>query len=227
MSQATHVAASNSSILSTKIALAHPRLDFSARRFWKHPDLHILLPKFYLELYAVVRGGLSVMEIAQRRAEELSANDPVAAILADYYAKHLVEERGHDEWLLEDMEHCGIDRQHAIERIPSGAVAALIGAQQFWVLQEHPVAFLGYVSVVEGNPPVQTHINEIRDATGYPDASFRSLREHADVDTGHAAELRGLIDSLPLSPRHHRLLGLSAFETVGGLARIFDQLCGE
>jgi len=227
MSQAAHLAQSNSSVLSTKIAMAHPRLDFSARRFWKHPDLRALLPKFYIELYDVVRGGLSVMESAQRRSEGLSQTDPVAAMLAEYYARHLVEERDHDEWLLEDMTHCGIDAQNARSHIPSGAVAALLGAQQYWVEHQHPVAFLGYVAVVEGNPPVQQHINEIRDVTGYPDAAFRSLREHADADTAHAAELRHFIDSLPLSPRHHELLGLSAFETIAGLARIFDQLCPE
>ncbi len=227
MSQASEVTNSNSSVLLGKIALAHPRLDFSARRFWKHPGLRALLPKFYLELYSVVRGGLGVMEVAQRRSEELSTNDPVASKLAEYYAKHLIEERGHDEWLLEDIVHCGLDRQYVTARIPSGAVAALLGAQQYWVLNEHPIAFIGYVSVVEGNPPVQSHIDEIRDITGYPEAAFRSLREHADADTGHAAELRDFIDSLPLASRHHELLGSSAFETIVGLSRIFDQLCGE
>ncbi len=225
MSQATHVASSNSSVLSSKIALAHPRLNLSARRFWQSPELRKLLPKFYLELYAVVRGGLSVMETARRRSEEIAANDQVAAMLAEYFAKHLAEERGHDEWLLEDVAHCGLSAQQVTERIPSGAVAALLGAQEYWVLHEHPVAFLAYVAVVEGNPPVQKHIDEIRDITGYPDAAFRSLREHADADISHAAELREFIDSLPLSARQHELLGLSVFETVAGLARIFDELC--
>lgn len=218
-------AVSNSSLLWQKIALAQPRLDFSSHRFWTDPHLAALLPRFLLELHTIVRGGLAVMQLTSQRAGELADCDPVARALAQYLANHLTEERDHDAWLLDDMEACGIDRQQALNRLVPGPVAALLGAQSYWVLQEHPVAFLGYIAVIEGNPPTRKHLDLIRDVTGFPDAAFRCLREHADADQGHAAELRNLIDALPLSPRHHQLIALSAFETIEALARIFDQLC--
>jgi hypothetical protein len=148
----------------------------------------------------------------------------VASLLAEYLSHHLVEERDHDAWLLNDMEACGIDRKLALTRPVPGPIAALLGAQTYWALQEHPVAFLGYIAVVEGNPPMRQHLDQIRESTGFPDEAFRCLREHADADQGHAAELREFIDSLPLSARHHQLIALSTFETIEALSRIFDQL---
>jgi Iron-containing redox enzyme len=220
-------AVSNSCVLWQKIALAQPRLDFSSHRFWTDPHLAALLPRFLLELHSIVRGGLTVMQIALQRADELAGKDPVASALAQYLSKHISEERDHDTWLLDDMTACGVDRQLALSRVIPGPVAALLGAQTYWVLQEHPIAFLGYIAVIEGNPPTREHLALIRDQTGFPDEAFRCLREHADADQGHAADLRDLIDAWPLSPRHHQLLALSAFETIEALARIFDQLCRE
>ncbi len=167
------------------------------------------------------------MQIAWQQAEAIADRDPVGHALAQYFSQHLLEERDHVEWLLADMEACGIDRQFVLTRLPAGPVAALLGAQTYWILQEHPVAFLGYLAVVEGNPPTREHLALIREQTGFPDEAFRCLREHADADQGHTAELRALIDSLPLSARHHQLMALSAFETIEALARIFDQLCRE
>lgn len=219
------MAASNSARLWQKIALAQPRLDFSAQQFWTCPDLAARLPHFLLDLHAVVRGGLSVMQTAGQRAGELAARDAVARGLAEYFTRHLQEERDHDAWLLNDMVASGLDREFALRRVVPGTVAELLGAQIYWVLHEHPVAFLGYVAVVEGNPPTREHLNLIRETTGFPGETFRCMREHADADQGHAAELRDFIDSLPLAPRHHQLLGLSAFQTIEALARLFDGLC--
>ena len=215
----------NSSILLQKIALAQPRLDAASQHFWTHPNLRKLLPRFFVDLHAIVRGGLLTMQIAQQRADILSPDDPLASMLSAYYKKHLEEEREHDTWLLEDMQACGIDPERTLARLAPGHVAALLGAQAFWVLQEHPVAFLGYIAVVEGNPPTHAHLESIRATTGFPEEAFRCLREHADADQGHGAELWAFVDSLPLSGRHQQLLALSAFETIEGVSRVFDQLC--
>ncbi len=216
---------SNSSILLQKIALAQPRLDAASQRFWTHTNLSELLPHFFLDLHAIVRGGLLTMQIAQERAETLSSRDRLASMLSTYYKKHIEEERDHDNWLLDDMKASGIDPKRTLARLTPGHVATLLGAQTFWILQQHPVAFLGYIAVIEGNPPTYAHLESVREATGFPDEAFRCLREHADADQEHGAELWSLIDSLPLSALHHQLLALSAFETIEGVSRVFDQLC--
>jgi hypothetical protein len=216
---------SNSRLLAMKIAMAQPRLDAASAAFWTTADLRDRLPRFFQELYSVVHGGLAVMNGACRRAEELSlTGDPVAQPLARYLAHHIEEERDHDTWLLDDMEACGMHREAVQNRIARGPVASLLGAQMYWIEREHPVAFLGYMAAVEGNPPTLAHLDSVQQQTGFPAEAFRCMREHADADIAHADELRYLIDELPLTPRHHELIALSAFETIETLARIFDDL---
>lgn len=225
-STAAQPAVSNSRLLNLKIALALPRLDAAARAFWSTVDLQARMPAFFQELYAIVRGGLQVMQVASDRADSLAAErDPVAQLLAPYLRRHVEEEREHETWLLVDISACGFDSNAVRNRVVQGPVAALLGAQTFWAMQEHPVSFLGYLSVVEANPPTRSHLDVIREITGLPAEAFRCMREHADADIGHAEELHQLIDSLPVTARLHELMALSAFETIEALARIFDGLC--
>lgn len=220
-----HTALSNSRVLWQKIALAQPRLDDAAQRFWSSPRLGEQIRPFFLTLYAVVHGGLQLMHAAQRRSGELALRgDGSARGLSDYLSRHIGEERDHESWLLADMEHCGIDSKLAQSRVAAGSVAALLGAQQYWIENEHPVAYLGYLAVIEGNPPSRHHIAEIQQRTGLKDEAFRTMREHADADAGHSAELRAVIDGLPVTDRQQQLIAFSAFETIHGLSRVFDEL---
>jgi len=164
------------------------------------------------------------MRLALQRSRELADADEVAAAAAEYLARHIEEEKDHDAWLLEDIAVCGISDDKVRSKLPGPVVAALLGAQAFWILQEHPVAVFGYLAAVEGDPPTHVHLNQIRIQTGYPEEAFRCLREHADADVLHQAELRAAIDGMPLAARHHQLLALSAFETIAGLTRFFDVL---
>ena len=90
---------------------------------------------------------MPLTEAALARSREL--DDPLAAPLARYLEEHVDEELGHDETLLGDLETLGVDRAEVLERIPPPAVAALVGSQYYWILHYHPVAFLGYVALME------------------------------------------------------------------------------
>lgn len=215
----------HSALLWRKVDLARPRLQASCVRFWSGDDLANAYPRFLLELHKVMRGGLAIMRLALQRSQELAHADAVAASCAEYLARHIEEEKDHDAWLLSDIALCGISPDQVRSQMASPEVAALVGAQAFWILQEHPVAFFGYLAAVEGDPPSHDHLDLIRIKSGYSEEAFRCLREHADADVVHHAELRVAIDDMPLNARHHQLLALSAFETIAGLARLFDVLC--
>jgi hypothetical protein len=100
----------------------------------------------------------------------------------------------------------------------------LIGAQYYWILHYHPVCILGYLMVIEGNPPSQRSLQDLQSRSGLPVSAFRTMLEHADLDIDHAAELADLLDRLPLSSNHHEALGLSAISTVAGLTRILNEV---
>ena len=167
---------------------------------------------------------MPLTETALARSRELSADDPLAAPLAAYLEEHVDEELGHDETLLDDLELLGVERSTVAARMPSPAVAALVGAQYYWVLHYHPVAFLGFVAVMEGHPPTPELIETLVARTGFPPEAFRTYVEHGDLDPGHRDHLDRTIDSLPLDADDESTIGVSALVTAGLAAQALAEL---
>ena len=167
---------------------------------------------------------MPLTEAALRRSQSLPGDDPLAEPLAGYLAEHIEEELHHDETLLGDLELLGIDRTSVIERMPSPDVAALVGQQYYWILHFHPIAFLGYVAVMEGYPPTPELIETLIARTGFPREAFTTYVEHADLDPGHRDHLDRTIDSLPLEDRHEAAVGVSAIATATMAARSLEAI---
>jgi hypothetical protein len=163
-------------------------------------------------------------EAALARARELDGADPLAEPLARYLEEHVGEELGHDETLLGDLELLGIDRATVLARMPSPAVAGLVGSQYYWIHHYHPVAFLGYVALMEGYPPTPALIDELVERSGHPRAAFRTYVEHAELDPGHRDHLDRTIDSLPLDASHEVALGISAIATAALAAKSLEEI---
>src|SRR5207237_3301598 len=104
------------------------------------------------------------------------------------------------DWLLDDLEVLGGGRAAVLARPPSPTVAALVGAQYYWILHYHPVGLLGYIGVFEGYPPSPAMIDGLVASTGYGRDAFRTMIAHAELDPGHRDELDRLLDELPLTP---------------------------
>jgi pyrroloquinoline quinone (PQQ) biosynthesis protein C len=172
--------------------------------------------------HQIIRATVPLTEAALAEARRL--DDPLGPSLAAYLEEHVDEERGHDETLLRDLQVLGIDRTDVLERMPSPAVAALVGSQYYWVLHYHPVTFLGYVALMEGYPPTSELIETLIARTGYPPEAFRTYIEHAELDPGHRDHLDRTIDSLPLEERHETALGISAIGTASMAARSLEEI---
>ncbi len=111
------VATPESQLLRTKIGFWLPELSEAGRRFVDHPGVRELYPEYLERMHWIVRASVPLMETARARALEI--DDPVAAMVATYFEKHIDEEVGHDEWLLEDLEALGRDRAAVLVRPPS------------------------------------------------------------------------------------------------------------
>lgn len=214
----------HSGLLRWKISLAYPRAGSLAQRFWTHPDLRSLYPDFLFHLHTFIRSSVPMMLEAAELARDLGQDDPIGPKLAEYFEHHAEEERGHDEWLLEDMERLGIDRGTVLKRLPSTQAASLVGSYYYWMRHVHPVALLSYLAVLEGNPPVLESLEESRRIAGLPEETFTTLIRHAKLDPHHRDDLNDLIDSLPLSSWHHELLALSAFHTIEQVSLVLEQV---
>jgi hypothetical protein len=191
----------NSDVLNAKMTLCTGPLDAVFNRLWDTENPKQLVPAFLVMLHQIMRASVPVMEAAIRRLDEIGPDDPLVEPLKAYYKHHLKEERDHDVWALEDMEAVGFDPAAVLKLMPPPAVARLAGAQRYWVEHHHPVTLLGCILVLESFPPSDEIIDQIRDSSGLPEAAFRTFRLHGRVDPHHSAEVREVIDRLPLS-RH-------------------------
>lgn len=210
--------------LKAKIRLAYPRLGEVSWRFWNDANLVDLYPEFLVVLHTMIRSSVPMMEEAAEAAERRAPDDPVAEPLAAYYRHHAKEETGHDDWLLDDLEVLGVPRDDVWSRLPPTPVASVVGAQYYWMRHVHPVAFLGYLAVLEGNPPSVEHLQDVQRRTDLPEEAFRTLVKHAKLDPHHRDDLLALIDRLPLSAAHHELLALSAFHTIEQVSLVLREV---
>jgi hypothetical protein len=210
--------------LRAKLELAIPAVRAASEQIWTSSSVRELYPVWLATMHGVVRSAVPLMETARARAEELAPDDPVAERLVPYLTHHAAEERGHDRWLLEDLEAAGGNPEEVLRRAPSPRVASLVGAQYYWIRHQHPVALLGHMAFVEGYPPEQGFAQRLRAATGHPSAAFRAIRRHERLDLRHREELFETVDGLPLVPEHETLLGLSALHTAYGAIEVFEEI---
>jgi hypothetical protein len=213
--------------LGRKLELLLPRFVDAGERLIEHERVRELYPEYLVTSHGVIRASVPLMESALERARAAAEADPVSAELAPYLEEHIEEERDHDEWLLGDLELIGFGRDEVLRRPPSPTIAALVGAQYYWVFHYHPVVLLGYVSLLEGYPPSAELVERLVERTGYPREAFRTMLAHAELDPHHRDELNALLDSLPLTPELQAALGVNAIWTVATFTEAIDELLAE
>lgn len=205
--------------LRQKIELMTPYFLEASNALWSHSRLKEIIPEYFFVTHTVMRTSVPLMEAALGQARRMQESDPVAAGVAEYLAKHIPEERNHDEWLLDDLEVLGVSRSEVLDRVPPATVAALAGSQYYWIFHCHPAALLGYIAVLEGYPPSADHLEKVLGRTGLPRDGFRTFFKHSHLDLHHRQDLYDTLDALPLTEKHQAILGISGMRTVQMVAR--------
>ena len=212
--------------LRLKIELVNGPFAGACTTLFRHPRLAELWPEYAIRTYWIIRATVPLMEEAEALARA-RARDPVAAGVAEFLTAHIEKERGHDDWVLEDLELLGVERSAVVARVPSATVASLVGSHYYRIRHCHPVALLGYVAVMEGHPPSPELIDRLVASSGYPRAAFRAFAVHGELDLEHRADLYDAIDGLPLAPAQESLMGLAAMTTVELLTRSLEEIVEE
>ncbi|MGC8550797.1 MAG: iron-containing redox enzyme family protein [Acidobacteriaceae bacterium] len=209
--------------LRSVLSLTEKRLASLIQQVWHHPRLNLLYPEFLFSTYGLTVASAPAMRTAARLCREQPGDDPLHKWLDEYYIEHAEEEDGHADWLLEDLASLGIPRERVLNRLPYASVAALVGSQYYWMHHVHPIAYLGYIAVIE-TPAQIDFLQEVSQRTGIPLSSMSCHYRHAELDPGHVAEFDAALDSLPLSPAHQDLITVSAIATIGHLERVFTDI---
>lgn len=220
----TVVSTGESALLRSKLELALPLFVATGRRLWEHPRIRDLYPEYLVATHGVIRASVPLMERALERARLAAPQDPAAAGLAAYLEHHVDEERGHDDWLLEDLVVLGRSREDVLALPPSASIAALVGAQYYWIEHYHPVALLGYIGLLEGYPPTIADVDALMARTGYEREAFRTLIRHAELDPLHRDDFDEMLDHLPLSPEQSAVIGLSGLYSINAFTRVVEDV---
>jgi len=146
---------------------------------------------FLHDLYHIVWHFCPVMAAAVARC-----SDRFREVRYDLYDR-IEEEKGHETWVLEDIEAIGGDVASVRAHPPSAPVQAMIAFNYFGAERVHPCSVLGMlymlevVSSVYGgrvSDSIARTLGRNVDAGG-----FRFLSSHATMDVDHMAKLNKLV----------------------------------
>jgi pyrroloquinoline quinone (PQQ) biosynthesis protein C len=118
--------------------------------------------------------------------------------LRDAMAHYIEEEVGHQEWILNDIEVCGGDKE-AIRQSEPEMAAELMCAYAYDIVQrQNPIGFLGMVLVLEGTSIelATKAAKATQKSLNLPDSAFTYLTSHGALDISHMQFYQDIVNRL-------------------------------
>ena len=149
---------------------------------------------FLHDLYHIVWHFCPVMSAAAARCD-----DRFRDVRYDLYER-IEEEKGHDSWVLEDIEALGGDVQAVRETPPSAPAQAMIAFNYYASDRVHPCSVLGMLYTLEVVSSV--YGGRVSDSIArtlgrkVEDGGFKFLSSHATMDLDHMAKLNLLVKTI-------------------------------
>lgn len=111
-------------------------------------------------------------------------------------AEYIEEELGHQEWVLNDIEACGGDKEAVRNSKPAIETELMIAYAWDMVNRVDPIGFFGMVHVLEGTSVnlADYAADQIQAALNLPESSFSYLRSHGSIDQSHIQNLEALMN---------------------------------
>jgi pyrroloquinoline quinone (PQQ) biosynthesis protein C len=168
---------------------------------------------FLREAYHHVKHTVPLLMACGSRLQAQRA--PLRAAIEEYIA----EERGHDEWILEDLRACGEDAEAVRRGAPSPATELMVAYVNDYVARINPTGMLGMVHVLEGtSSALATRAAQaIARALQLPPSAFTYLTSHGALDQDHVEFFRKTVATLEHEDR----------EAVVHVARMVYRLYGD
>lgn len=112
--------------------------------------------------------------------------------------EYVVEERGHDAWILADIEACGADAAAVRDGEPAPATELMVAYAYDGIARRNPLGFLGMVHVLEGTSVALAlaAADRIQATLGLPARAFTYLRSHGELDREHVRHFAQLVDAI-------------------------------
>jgi len=113
-------------------------------------------------------------------------------------AEYIEEEKGHEEWILDDIHACGADAEAVRRGTPLPATELMVAYAHDVIRRRNPIGFFGMVFVLEGTSAALATraADAIERQLGLPKSAFRYLTSHGSLDQEHVAFYETLINRL-------------------------------
>lgn len=140
--------------------------------------------------------------------------------LRNAVAEYIEEELGHQEWILNDIEACGYDKEKARRSQPNMATELMVAYAYDMVQRVNPLGFFGMVHVLEGTSvtTADNAASNIRESLGLPKKAFTYLTSHGALDQEHVKFFEDLMN---------RITDQKEQDLIVHSARVFFQLYGD
>jgi pyrroloquinoline quinone (PQQ) biosynthesis protein C len=112
--------------------------------------------------------------------------------------EYIDEEKGHEEWILNDIAACGADAEAVRNGQAKPATELMVSYAYHTIDRINPAAFFGMVLVLEGTSiELATNAaNAIQKELGLPSEAFSYLSSHGALDIEHMGFYEGLMDKI-------------------------------
>jgi len=143
--------------------------------------------------------------------------------------EYLEEEKGHEAWILDDIEALGGDREMVEHSGGDMPVRILVGYAYYAVEHISPYALLGMVHVLEGMSarlaePAARAIAAAIGVSGDGAAGFSYLRSHGALDKAHVDFFQRLLDGIDQPDAHDAIIEMArvVYRLYGDVFRGLD-----
>lgn len=112
--------------------------------------------------------------------------------------EYLEEEVGHEEWILNDIEAAGGNKEEARNATPHLATQVMVAYNYDYIARKNPVGFLGMVFMLEStSTQIATQgADAVKKGTGLSNDAFSYLYSHGSLDIKHMKFFEGLMDKI-------------------------------
>lgn len=142
-------------------------------------------------------------------------------MLVEALDEYIVEETGHEEWILDDIAAAGGNRQVALLSDPAPATEAMVDHAYRVVRDGNPAAFFGMVFVLEGTSVAMASSGAaaVQQRLGLPKSAFRYLNSHGALDQDHMKFFEGLMNQIDEPADQAAIIGMAKdmFLLFGGM----------
>lgn len=112
--------------------------------------------------------------------------------------EYVEEEKGHEEWILDDIRACGGDAEAVRHGRPGHAAEVMVAYAYDTIQRGNPLGFFGMVHVLEGTSVSLALLaaDSIQKPLNLRDSAFSYLRSHGTLDQEHTAHFQLLMDQI-------------------------------